>query len=237
MSDTRFHLSLLSPLCSSVPPILSDHYGNKRLDLSGPLLASLFRQLFRRLTKDVRSYCQKCVDGSKEIKLEMAIKQSTITQGLKYSLATGNWGTQGSADVRAGVSQVLNRLTFASTLSHLRRLNSPIGRDGKLARPRQLHNSHWGMVCPAETPEGAAVGLVKNLALMAYISVGSPTAPIMEFLMEWGMETFEARTLPSPSSLRHALRHVLRHWSILCCRCRFKSVRLKKIKKTEDACL
>jgi len=51
------------------------------------------------------------------------------------------------------VFQVLNRLTFASTLSHLRRLNSPIGRDGKLARPRQLHNTLWGMICPAETPE------------------------------------------------------------------------------------
>ena len=50
-------------------------------------------------------------------------------------------------------TQVLNRLTFASTLSHLRRLNSPIGRDGKLAKPRQLHNTLWGMICPAETPE------------------------------------------------------------------------------------
>lgn len=146
--------------------------------------------------KDVRSYCQKCVDSGKDIKLEMAIKQNIITTGLKYSLATGNWGQQGQADIRAGVSQVLNRLTFASTLSHLRRLNSPIGRDGKLARPRQLHNSHWGMVCPAETPEGAAVGLVKNLALMAYISVGSPVGPIMDFLSEWGMETFE-ETHPS----------------------------------------
>lgn len=53
---------------------------------------------------------------------------------------------------------MLNRLTFASTLSHLRRVNSPIGRDGKLAKPRQLHNTLWGMICPAETPEGAAVG-------------------------------------------------------------------------------
>jgi DNA-directed RNA polymerase beta subunit len=77
-----------------------------------------------------------------------------ITQGLKYSLATGNWGQQGTQGIRAGVSQVLNRLTYASTLSHLRRLNSPIGREGKLAKPRQLHNSHWGMICPAETPEG-----------------------------------------------------------------------------------
>ena len=70
------------------------------------------------------------------------------------------------------MSQVLNRLTYASTLSHLRRLNSPVGRDGKLAKPRQLHNTTWGILCPAETPEGQACGLVKNLALMAYITSG-----------------------------------------------------------------
>ena len=92
---------------------------------------------------------------------------------------------------KAGVSQALNRLTFASTLSHLRRLNTPIGREGKLAKPRQLHNTHWGMICPAETPEGAACGLVKNLALMAYISVGSASAPILEFLEEWTTENLE----------------------------------------------
>ena len=168
-----------------------DHYGNKRLDLAGPLMATLFRQLFRKLTKDVRAYLQKCVDGGKEFVLAYAVKHNIITQGLKYSLATGNWGQQGAADVRAGVSQVLNRLTFASTLSHLRRLNSPIGRDGKLAKPRQLHNSHWGMVCPAETPEGAACGLVKNLALMAYISTGSPVSSILEFLEEWALERLD----------------------------------------------
>lgn len=61
---------------------------------------------------------------------------------------------------------MLNRLTFASTLSHLRRLNSPIGRDGKLARPRQLHNTQWGMICPAETPE--VRGLVKNEVIYKY---------------------------------------------------------------------
>ena len=141
-----------------------DHFGNKRMDLAGPLIAMLFRQLFRKLTKDVRLYCQRCVDSGKDIQLTLAVKAKTITSGLKYSLATGNWGAQGAQDIRAGVSQVLNRLSFSSTLSHLRRLNSPIGREGKLAKPRQLHNSHWGMVCPAETPEGQACGLVKNLS-------------------------------------------------------------------------
>ncbi|KAF6136103.1 hypothetical protein GIB67_000507 [Kingdonia uniflora] len=102
-----------------------DHYGNKRLDHADPLL-NLYNE----------------------------IKASIITNGLKYSLTTGNWGKANAAGTRAGVSQVLNRLTYASTLSHLRRLNSPIGREGKLAKPRQLHNSQWGIMCPAETLEG-----------------------------------------------------------------------------------
>uniref|UniRef100_A0A7S0WZH0 DNA-directed RNA polymerase subunit beta n=1 Tax=Chlamydomonas leiostraca TaxID=1034604 RepID=A0A7S0WZH0_9CHLO len=165
-----------------------DHYANKRMDLGGPLLASLFRLLFRKLTKDIRSYVQRCVDNGKDINVPSAVRTQTITRGLKYSLATGNWGQQGTQGIRAGVSQVLNRLAYASTLSHLRRVNSPIGREGKLAKPRQLHNSLWGMMCPAETPEGQAVGLVKNLALMSYITVGSPSAPILEFLDEWTIE-------------------------------------------------
>jgi DNA-directed RNA polymerase II subunit RPB2 len=151
-----------------------DHIGNKRLDLAGPLLAFLFRGLFRTLIKQMKSYAQYYLDKGQAFNVEVSVKPLIITDGLKYSLATGNWGDQKKAhQARAGVSQVLNRLTFASTLSHLRRVNSPIGRDGKLAKPRQLHNTHWGMICPAETPEGHAVGLVKNLALMAYISVGS----------------------------------------------------------------
>ena len=94
-----------------------DHYGNKRLDLGGPLLAQLFRSLFRKVTKDVRLYCQRCIDSGKEISLTLAVKAKTITHGLKYSLATGNWGAQGAADVRAGVSQVLNRLSFVDVIA------------------------------------------------------------------------------------------------------------------------
>ncbi|KAI5117075.1 hypothetical protein M0805_007952 [Coniferiporia weirii] len=169
-----------------------DHFGKKRLDLAGPLLAGLFRMLFRKLTKDVYRYLQKCVESHKEFNINLAVKTQTITNGLKYSLATGNWGDQKkSMSTKAGVSQVLNRYTYASTLSHLRRCNTPLGREGKIAKPRQLHNTHWGMVCPAETPEGQACGLVKNLALMATISVGSYSAPVIEFLEEWGLESLE----------------------------------------------
>eukprot|EP00752_Nemacystus_decipiens_P002915 g2713.t1 len=167
-----------------------DHYGKKRLDLAGALLAGLFRQLFRKLTQNVRKYLQLCLDKGTQFVVGTAIKSQFITDGLKYSLATGNWGDKKTA-TKAGVSQVLNRLTYASALSHLRRLNTPLGREGKQAKPRQLHNTHWGFICPAETPEGQAVGLVKNLALMAYISVGCSLSPILEFLEEWAMENLD----------------------------------------------
>lgn len=83
-----------------------DHYANKRLDLGGPLLAGLFRLLFRKLQKDVRYYVQRCVDRGKDINIPHAINKDTITRGLRYSLATGNWGAQGTQGLRAGVSQV-----------------------------------------------------------------------------------------------------------------------------------
>lgn len=181
-----------------------DHFGKKRLDLAGPLLANLFRILFRKLTRDIYTYMQRCVENDKEFNLTLAVNSQTITDGLRYSLATGNWGEQKkSMSSRAGVSQVLNRYTYSSTLSHLRRTNTPIGRDGKLAKPRQLHNTHWGLVCPAETPEGQACGLVKNLSLMSCISVGTSSDPILVFLEEWGMGTLEDFSpATSPDSTR-----------------------------------
>lgn len=169
-----------------------DHFGKKRLDLAGPLLAILFRTLFTRVIRDLERYTSDCVQNNKEVYLHVGLKSSTLSNGLKYSLATGNWGEQKkAASAKAGVSQVLNRYTYASTLSHLRRTNTPIGRDGKIAKPRQLHNTHWGLVCPAETPEGQACGLVKNLALMCYITVGTPSAPIIDFMSHRNMEMLE----------------------------------------------
>lgn len=169
-----------------------DHFGKKRLDLAGPLLAKLFRNIVRRLTTEITNHLKRCIDTNKHFEIALAAKPAIITNGLKYSLATGNWGDQKKAmSSTAGVSQVLNRYTFASTLSHLRRTNTPIGRDGKLAKPRQLHNTHWGLVCPAETPEGQACGLVKNLSLMCSISVGTSTDPIVDYMITRNMEVLE----------------------------------------------
>ena len=91
--------------------------------------------MFKKLTKDVKKYIQKNLDAGKPTNIKLAISTLTMTSGLKYSLATGNWGDRKNS-TKAGVSQVLNRLTFASALSHLRRCNAPLAKEGKMAKPR-----------------------------------------------------------------------------------------------------
>ena len=169
-----------------------DHLGRKRLDLAGPLMAGLFRNLFDKASKDFYRYMQKRVESGAPINIKSGFKHTIISSGLKYSLATGNWGDQKKLDrAKAGVSQVLNRYAYASTVSHLRRTNAPIGREGKIAKPRQLHNTHWGYVCPAETPEGQACGLVKNLALMSMVTNSYDTTPIKAYILEKNVEPIE----------------------------------------------
>ena len=130
--------------------------------------------------------------NKKETNLCQAMRSETITRGMKSALSTGNWGRDKNNNVmKTGVSQVLSRLTFASSLSHMRRVTTPLSKQGKLTKPRQLHNSHWGMVCPAETPEGQACGLVKNLTLMALVSVGSDSTDIINMLQDWGVKDFD----------------------------------------------
>lgn len=167
-----------------------DHFGRKRLDLAGPLLGGQFRLLFKKLTKEVQKYLQKSIDDGRPFNMAQAMKSTVVTDGLKYALATGNWGDRRTPS-KAGVVQVLNRLTYASALSHLRRMNAPFPKEGKLAKPRMLHCTHWGMVCPAETPEGCAVGLVKNMSLMSVVSTGTDEGTVNEFLDEWGLDPLE----------------------------------------------
>jgi len=180
-----------------------DHYGKKRLDMSGVLLSGIFRQLFRRFAQKVETNLKDQIKYSKSgtIDLEKAFDKNIITSGMKYSLATGNWGQNKAGQVqKTGVAQVLQRLTFMSYLSHLRRLNTPLEKTGKITKPRQLHNTHWGMLCPAETPEGQSCGLVKNLSLMTFVSVGSPARIIQDTLDNY--PDFQKLSEVHPSDIR-----------------------------------
>jgi DNA-directed RNA polymerase II subunit RPB2 len=151
-----------------------DHLANKRLDLTGNLLTSLFKGIFKRLYKEAKVNLTKSIEANNSFDLMNNIKSKSITNDIKYALSTGNWGRQtGGTPPKTGVAQQLNRLTFSSGLSHLRRLNTPLNREGKQAKPRQLHSTNWAYVCPAETPEGQGCGLLRNLAITCHISIGS----------------------------------------------------------------
>ena len=84
--------------------------------------------------------------------------------------------------LETGVSQVLSRLTYSATISHLRRLVIPVGKEGKNTDIRQVHNSQYGYVCPTETPEGHTSGIVKNFALLTRVSDRIPTSQVLDII-------------------------------------------------------
>ena len=172
-----------------------DSYMNKRIDLTGPLLNNLLRNYFNKLVKDMKKQIIREINTGSwksnddyeniitKTNIYKIIKSTTIEQGIKRALATGDFGIKQINSNKVGVAQVLNRLTYLSSLSHLRRVNTPIDKSGKLVPPRRLHNSTWGFLCPAETPEGQSVGIVKNLAYLAHITINSNSSGLYDYIL------------------------------------------------------
>ena len=158
-----------------------DSYINKRISTPGVLMASLFRQYFSKVFKDMKTQINKefnngswratnnILDLINVSNIYKIVKYNIIATGLKYSLATGNWGIKNMPS-KQGIAQVLSRLTYNSTLSHLRRVNTPIEKSGKFVGPRKLHSTQVMIMCPSETPEGGSIGIVKNLSIGTVIS-------------------------------------------------------------------
>ena len=173
-----------------------DSYENKRIELTGCLLNNLFRNYFNKVVKDIQKLVVREINNGSWKSSEdytsiltltniyKIVKSSTIENGLKRALSTGDFGIKQLNSNRVGVAQVLNRLTYAGTLSHLRRVNTPIDKTGKLTEPRKLHSSTWGFLCPAETPEGQSVGVVKNIAYMASITGYSDPNCIYDYIKQ-----------------------------------------------------
>ena len=171
-----------------------DSFLNKRVDTTGENLADLFRKNFKKMMRDVEHKCRQELQRHRfdEIAstLHRKIKKSDIESGMKYGLSTGNWGLQ-SKDNKKGIARMLNRLSYLSFLSDMRKVQAPMKTTMKNQQPRLLHSTQWGRICPAETPEGAPVGIVKNLAMLAVITIASSTQPIREFIIHLGLKQIE----------------------------------------------
>ena len=156
-----------------------DHYANKRLKLAGNLMEELFRSGLQALLNDMKYQMERSYSKRKENRIHHAVRRDVLTNKIMHAMATGNW-TGG----RAGVSQLLDRTCNMATLSHLRRVISPLTRSQPHFEARDLHPTQFGRLCPNETPEGQNCGLVKNLALMVDVSENLPDAHIRKVLDE-----------------------------------------------------
>jgi DNA-directed RNA polymerase beta subunit/intein/homing endonuclease len=183
-----------------------DSFENKRVDTPGIMLGNLLRQSFTKLIKDMNGILTKEINtGVWKMSgdfhniitvnnIYKVIKSNIIEANVKYSLATGNWGIKNTT-AKVGVAQVLQRLSYLGTLSHQRRINTPIDKTSKMTKPRKLHSSTFGYTCPAETPEGAPVGFVKNMALSSNITIARNETNVLYHINEFnGFKTIDKMT-------------------------------------------
>ncbi|MBN2111566.1 DNA-directed RNA polymerase subunit B'' [Candidatus Woesearchaeota archaeon] len=161
-----------------------DHYMNKRLKMSGDLLADLFRVNLRVLIDDMLYNFQRIVKRGKFPSIKMVIREKLLTSRIYSSMATGNW-----VGGRKGISQRIQRLNFLDMLSHLQRIVSPLSASQENFEARELHATHLGRLCPSETPEGTNIGLRKNLALLSSISTEADEHEVMKSLKNAGLKT------------------------------------------------
>jgi len=160
-----------------------DHYANKRVKLVGNLMEELFRYAFQFLVKDIVYQASRADARGRKLQVHTLVRQDTLVDRIKYAMATGNWIAG-----QTGVSQLLDRTSNLATLSHTRRVISPLSKKHPHFKARDLHGTHWGKLCPSETPEGPSCSLVKNLSMLAQVTKGSDEAEIRDVLQKFGIE-------------------------------------------------
>jgi len=184
-----------------------DSYLNKRIELTGTLLNNLFRNYFNKLVKEMQKQVVREINNGSWRSTEdyeniinmtniyKIMKSTTIENGITRALSTGDFSIKQANSSKVGVAQVLNRLTYVASLSHLRRINTPLEKSGELIAPRKLHNTTFGFLCPAETPEGQSIGIVKNISYMGHITIPTNSSSLYEYVKPYVQPV--DNTLPS----------------------------------------
>ena len=194
-----------------------DSYVNKRIELTGTLLNNLFRNYFNKLVKEMQKHIVREINNGSwkssedyeniinSTNIYKIMKSTTIENGINRALSTGDFSIKQSNISKVGVAQVLNRLTYVSSLSHSRRINTPLEKSGELIAPRKLHNTTWGFLCPAETPEGQSIGVVKNISYMGHITIPTNSNSLYEYIKKH-LIAFEDDAFQQISSIQKAIK-------------------------------
>ena len=118
--------------------------------------------------------------GLIESNVKTFFKDRIVEQGFKKAFK-GNWGSEAHTK-RLGAVQDLNRLSWYTFISHLRKINLPLDSSAKVVGPRLLNSSQWGFIDPIDTPDGGNIGLHKHLSISAYVTSGSSGYPIIKWI-------------------------------------------------------
>lgn len=173
-----------------------DDMRNQRFLPTGVLVRELFNGCYKEWRKSTittidRTYRSndKLYEGERVFDLfEGNLGKLFVPEDLNKAIMRGfggRWGTD-ERNEKTGVIQPLARISYLDATSHQRRVVSDFDTGMKTTGPRKLHTSHIGYFCTSETPQGANIGVTKNLSIMAQFSFGAPVEPVYAWLKTKG---------------------------------------------------
>jgi DNA-directed RNA polymerase beta subunit len=175
---------LLDVMLKRRDPESRDHYMNKRSINTGSLLAQQFYGALRRLVTEITNNTKNALRKGNTVNITSWIKPSIVTNAMQGAIANNAWNTGG--DAAKGISQLYEQFNYTASIANLRKITTPMSAEGgKNIEPRDLHEGQWSVICLAETPEGKKTGLVKNLAMSSYITLGTDPAPIRDMVVSF----------------------------------------------------
>ena len=151
-----------------------DHLGNRRIRSVGELLQNQFRIGFARMERVIRERMTTQAQDIESITLQAIINSRPVMAAVKEFFGS------------SPLSQFMDQTNPLAELTHKRRLSAlgpgGLSRDRAGFEVRDVHYSHYGRMCPIETPEGPNIGLISYLATFARINeygfVEAPYRPV-----------------------------------------------------------
>jgi DNA-directed RNA polymerase II subunit RPB2 len=184
-------MKMLRVVTAEEKPTDRDSFKFKRIELSGSLIYELFREYYLiqkreiALKLDSEYYYHKDKYENDFFSLiednySEFFKERNIEKGFKKAFK-GNWGSEARTK-RIGVVQDLNRLSWNTFISQLRKFNLPLDASAKVVGPRLLHSSQWGYIDPLDTPDGGNIGLHKHMSISTKVSSGYSAGHLIKWL-------------------------------------------------------
>jgi len=138
-----------------------DHLGNRRLRTIDELASDEIRKGLLKLRKTVQERMGLKRDVDEAVRIADLVNSKSVSSSINYFFGRGE------------LSQIVDQTNALSQLTHERRLSAlgPGGLNRRRAgfEVRDVHISHYGRICPIETPEGTNIGLIASLAIFATI--------------------------------------------------------------------